>query len=263
MSLQLEPFWLGLLTVAAIAYALIALPLLHRGRWPRRRVAFWYGGLLLVSFGFVGPAAQRTHEDFPAHVVNHLLLGMAAPIWFALSAPVSLVLRALPVQDGRRLVRILSTRPVWLGTHIVTAALLSVGGMWVLYLSPLYGLMHEHAWIEISVQFHTLIAGYLFASAAIGLDPAPHRPSRTLQAAVLIVAFAGHATLARILYVNEPEGVPAEQGEYGSQLMYYGGDLLEVALIAIFCWQWYRATRPRPLLAAETSVTTVRSGMSA
>lgn len=237
MSSRSEPHWLLVLTIVAVAYAIIALPLSHRGRWLRRRMVLWYAGLLLAGLGLVGPLAQRAHDDVPAHVVTHLLLGMAAPLCIALSAPVSLILRALRVGDARRLVHILTTHPLRIATHIVTAAILSVGGRWVLYLTPLYGLMHEHLWAEIAVQLHTLIAGYLFSSAAIGLDPAPHRPSRMFRAAVLVAAFGGHATLARLLYGNPPTGVPAGQAEVGSQVMYYGGDLLEVALIAIFCWQ--------------------------
>jgi putative membrane protein len=29
-------------------------------------------------------------------------------------------------------------------------------------------------------------------------------------------------------------------------LMYYGGDLIDAALITVFCWQWFTASRPRP-----------------
>lgn len=262
MSSRSEPQWLLVLTIMAVAYAVIALPLSHRGRWLKRRMVLWYAGLLLACLGLVGPLAQRSHDDFPAHVVTHLLLGMAAPLCIALSAPVSLILRALPVGDARRLVHILATRPLRIATHVVTTAILSVGGMWVLYLTPLYGLMHDHRWVEIVVQLHTAVAGYLFASAAIGLDPAPHRPSRMFRAAVLVVAFGGHAALARLIYGHPLIGVPVGQAEAGSQVMSYGGDLLEVALIAIFCWQWYRATRPRSVPAADASHKMVRAEVS-
>ena len=245
MSSDHGSFWFPVLASVAVAYAVVALPLSRARRWPRRRVVLWYAGLLLVGVGVAGPVAAGAHADFRSHVAIHLLLGMAAPVLLALSAPVSLVLRALPVRDARRLIRILASRPARFTTHILTAALLNVGGMWVLYTTPLYTAMHDVAWVGVAVQIHTLAAGYLFAAAAIGNDPMPHRPSRRFRAVVLVGAFAAHAVLARSLYARPPAGVPADQAQAGSQLMYYGGDALEVAVIGIFCWQWYRATRPR------------------
>ncbi len=250
MSNGSASIWVLALTVVAIVYAIVALPQLRRGRWTRGRIMLWYGGMALVALAVTGPIADRGHDDFWAHMLTHLLLGMAAPVLLTLSAPVTLLLRALPVRGARRVVRVLGARPVRLATHLATAAVLNIAGMWLLYTTTLYRLMVDSPLIGTAVQIHILLTGYLFTAAAIGIDPMPHRPNWTVRASILIAAFAGHSILARSLYAHPPEGVSQVQAEPGSRIMYYGGDLIEVGVIAVFCWQWYRATRPRPLPGA-------------
>jgi putative membrane protein len=117
--------------------------------------------------------------------------------------------------------------------------LLNAGGLWAVYTTSLYEL-------HTLVQIHVLAAGYLFTAAIIGVDPAPHRPGRPVRAAVLLAFLAAHGILAKHLYAHPPAGVPTTQAEAGAQLMYYGGDLLDLVLVALFCWQWYAATDPNP-----------------
>lgn len=188
----------------------------------------------------------------------HLLLGMLAPLLLVLAAPVTLALRALPAGRARRIARLLRWPPVRLLTFPVVAAVLDVGGLWLLYTTGLYGAMHSYETVRLAVDAHVLGAGYLFAAALIGPDPAPHRASRPLRAAVLVLALAAHEVLARHVYASPPEGVAAADGQAAAVVMYYGGDAVELALVVVFCRQWYvaagrtlpaatvTAARPRP-----------------
>jgi cytochrome c oxidase assembly factor CtaG len=45
-------------------------------------------------------------------------------------------------------------------------------------------------------------------------------------------------------YTQPPAGVPVEQAEKGSMIMYYGGDLIDAVLIFILCHQWFKSARP-------------------
>ena len=239
-------FWPLLLTAVAIAYGVTALRLRQRGRWAARRMALFSAGLVIVAAAVTGPLADAAQHDFAAHMVGHLLLAMLAPILLVLSAPMTLVLRALPVADARRLARIFRSRPLRFLTHPATAATPNVGGLWLLYTTDLFAMMHEHAWLGVAIHLHLLLAGYLFTAALIGVDPAPHRPGWTVRATVLVLALGAHAVLAKWLYAHPPAGVAIPAAETGSQLMYYGGDLVDLPLIVIFCRQWFQATRPRP-----------------
>ena len=45
-------------------------------------------------------------------------------------------------------------------------------------------------------------------------------------------------------YMLTPGGIPRDQAQSGGMLMYYGGDMIDLILIVIFCYQWYKAVRP-------------------
>lgn len=112
----------------------------RRSAWPVRRTVFFYAGLVCVVASLVGPLAQAAHGSFTAHMTGHLLLGMIAPLLLVLSAPVSALLRALPVGRARAVSRILRLPYIRVVTHPVVAALLNAGGLWVLYTTPVVSL---------------------------------------------------------------------------------------------------------------------------
>jgi putative membrane protein len=233
----------GLLLLAAFGYAGGMLAARRRGRcWPAGRAACWYAGLVAAVAGVVGPAAG---PGFAAHTAGHLLLGMAAPLLLVLAAPGTLALRALPVRPARRLCRVLATRTVRVLTHPVTAAVLDGGGLWLLYATDLYPVMMHRPAVHLLVQVHVLAAGFLLTMAVVGIDPAPHRSRRSVRAATLLIFLAVHAVLAKHLYAHPPAGVPGPDARAGALLMYYGGDAVHIALITVFCWQWYDPARFR------------------
>ena len=85
----------------------------------------------------------------------------------------------------------------------------------------------------------------IFTAAVVGVDPDPHRGSFRVRAAVLVGFVAVHSALAKHLYGHPPDGVGASDARTGAQLMYYGGDVVDVALIVVLFAQWYAAGRPR------------------
>ncbi|MFH5824437.1 cytochrome c oxidase assembly protein [Georgenia sp. AZ-5] len=127
-------------------------------------------------------------------------------------------------------------------SHPVTAAVLNVGGMFVLYLTPLFPLSLHHAGLQALVLVHFLLAGCLYAWAIAGPDPAPRRPGMGTRVAVLVLAAGAHAYLAKLLYARVAESVP--EGHDGAAeaavWMYYGGDVAEVLLAVALFTSWYR-----------------------
>jgi putative membrane protein len=240
--------------LAALAY-LVAVPLAGRGRrWPWYRTASWLSGTAAVLVATVGPLEAAADTSFVAHAVAHVLLGMLAPLLLVLGAPVTVALRALPVSAGRRLSRLLTGRPLrWL-TEPAVALVLAVGGLWLLYLTPLYALSREHPGLHLLVHLHLVAAGYLLATALVGVDPAPHRRSPGHRSVVLVAAVAGHDILAKYLYGHPPEGVGSAAAQLGSMVMYYAGDAVEVATMVLLCARWSRRTVRSPRPPARLSV---------
>jgi putative membrane protein len=221
----------------------------RRGRvWPVERTVLWTAGVTIAAASVLWPAPPVAGgSGFVPHMWRHLLVGMMAPLLMVLAAPVTLALRALSVVPARRLSRLLRSFPARVLTFPVVAAVLNVGGVWLLYASPLYSAMEGSVLIQLAVHAHFLLAGYLFTASLIGVDPAPHRRGVGERAAVLIAALAAHGILAKLLFASPPPGVSAAEAEVGSMLMFYGGDLIDATLIALLCLEWYRRTAPNRL----------------
>jgi putative membrane protein len=235
----------GALAVLALFYVVPAIRNRRRRPWPAYRSVLWIAGLAALLVAAVGPVASASETSFSAHMVGHLLVGMLAPLLFVLAAPVTLALRSLDVVPARRLSALLRVRVVRFFVHPITATVLNIGGLWLLYTTELFPAMHENALLMFLVHAHVFIAGYLFTASMIGIDPAPHRPGYLYRAVVLVAALAGHDILAKYLYGHPPIGVDPAQAEAGSVVMYYGGDAIDLVLIIVLCSQWFAATRPR------------------
>ncbi|WP_261167179.1 cytochrome c oxidase assembly protein [Microbacterium sp. Marseille-Q6965] len=245
-GIPVEAFLLLPFAVAAIAYLASAIREQRTGRgWQMWRTAIWMAGLVAAALGFAGPLAAAAHGGFVAHVGVHVLVGMIAPLLLVYGAPATLALRTLATVPARRLSRLLRSPLARFLTHPVVAALLNVGGLWVIHLTPLHGMMMQDPFLHLLVTAHFLIAGYLFTTALVSVDPNPHRAGLALRATVLVLSLAAHGVLAKLLFVNPPAGVPAAQARDGALLMFYGGDAVDLVLMVLLCAEWYRRSGRR------------------
>lgn len=245
---------------AAIAYTAAAMSASRRGRaWSWGRSALWIVGVAAAAAGFIGPLADAAHGSFTAHMATHLLVGMVAPLCLAAAAPATLAMRSLSSVPARRLSRLLRSGLARVLTHPLVAASLSVGGMWLLYLSPVYPLMQRDMLMHLIVMLHVLFAGYLYTVALVPFDPSPHRAGFVLRGAVLVASLAAHGVLAKLLYVDPPPGVTLQDAHAGAQLMFYGGDAVELVLIVLLCAEWYRVSGRRLRRPDSTTGASARS----
>lgn len=202
-------------------------------------------GLALLVTAVSPPLAALADAGLRGHVMQHLLLGMFAPLALVLGAP-GMLLRALPKNVARNLVALLDTRPLRTITHPITALMLDIGSLYLLYLTPLYALSTEQPAIHWLVHLHFVLSGCLYAWAIAGPDPVPHRPGFPLRLAVLFIGTAAHATLAKWMCAY---GFPRGSGhgldeiQAAAQLMYYGGDLAELLLACALFASWARSWR--------------------
>lgn len=241
-----------LLLIAFLAYPFVAKVTSRTYKpWPHRRYFFWMSGMICVGLTLIGPLAAFAHINFVGHMIGHLLLGMLAPLLIALSAPMTLLLRTLDVQTARKVTNLLKSSPFKFLTNPITASVLNIGGLYLLYMTNLYALMHQSIFLYALIHFHVFVAGYLFTVSLIYVDVTSHRYSYIYRSFVLIAALAAHKILAKLIYASPPTGVPVREAEVGAMWMYYGGDAVDVLLIVILCAQWYKATAPR-LLTDDT-----------
>jgi putative membrane protein len=224
----------------------------HHKPWPLYRTILFILGVTCAMAAVIGPLADRAHTDFTAHMLGHLLLGMLAPLLMVLARPMTLILRTLHVQTARHISSILRSRPMSILNHPIVTSLLNIGGLWILYTTDLYVLMHQYILLHILIHIHVFLAGYLFTASLIYVDPTPHRYSFTYRLIVFWMALAGHGILSKAIYAHPPTGVPTSQAETGGMLMYYGGDAIDLVMIFILCYQWYKGSWPRALKAMSS-----------
>lgn len=216
-------------------------------QWPVYRTTFAILGAVFAASAVIGPLADRSHVDFTAHMLGHLLLGMLAPLLFVLAAPMTLILRTLNVRTARRLSRFLRSWTVSIISNPIITSLLNIGGLWLLYTTDLFAAMHQNTTLHVLVHIHVFLAGYLYTVSFIYIDPTSHRYSFMYRAIVFMISLAGHGILSKYIYAHPPSGVPVNEAEKGGMLMYYGGDAIDIIIIIILCYQWYRAPRFRKL----------------
>jgi putative membrane protein len=133
---------------------------------------------------------------------------------------------------------VLRSAPLAVLSSPVVAAVLSVGGLWLLYRTDLHAAAAHRPLLGLAVQVHVLLAGYLLAAALVGPDPMPHRPRLAVRAAVLVLAVAAHNVLAKALVAVPPAGVGEAEALTGAQLMYYLGAPVEIALFVLLGREW-------------------------
>ena len=238
---MLELICVGMTLLTLAWYGTALHRLRRRGvRWPVTRVAAMLAGSLCVAAAVLPPITSHD-ELFPVHIAQHLLLGMAAPAFLALSAPVTLMLRTLPRRSRRILLRLLRSAPVAALVAPATAVVLDLGGLYVLYLTGLYNAAEHNDLIHAAVHVHMFLAGCLLSWTVIGLDPVRRRPGTGVKLTALVIVAAGHDTLTKLIYAwNLPAGSGSAASRHtGAELMYYGGTIIEVTVAVIVMAQWY------------------------
>jgi putative membrane protein len=225
----------------------VYLLLVHRARrrnpvrgWNPWRTAAFVTGLALLALALLPPVAESAHTDFRAHMAQHMLIGMYAPLALVLGAPVTLLLRAAPAARGRQLSALSHSRPArWL-VHPVVALLLSTGSLVALYFTPLYNASAAHPAGHWLLHAHFLLSGCLFAHVIAGPDPGPARRSVRTRLVCLGCAIALHAVVAQLMYGGFWVDIhaPVDEVRGGAQIMYYGGDIAELLLAAALVATW-------------------------
>ena len=205
--LRLLTFWrfdtflgVGALLLASL-YVIGVARLRRRGdAWPAGRTVAWLAGCaaLLIATG----SGVRSYGSamFSVHMVEHMTLNMFVPVLLVLGAPVTLALRVLPAAPadsppGPRewIVRAVHSPFTAFLSNPITAFVLFVGSLYVVYYTPLFDTLVRYHWGHEFMALHFLITGYLFYWGIIGVDPGPRRLPFLGRLALLFAVMPFHA----------------------------------------------------------------------
>ncbi|QDO87325.1 cytochrome C oxidase assembly protein [Ornithinimicrobium ciconiae] len=197
-----EPMWLFLIpSLLAVGLYLVAVRRLHRrgDAWPLRRSVLWVIGWAIFIYATCGAPGMYGKVMFSMHMVMHMALMMAVPIFLVPAAPVTLALRALKARTDKTLgpreliLAIVHSRWAAFFVNPVVAAVMFFGSLIAFYYT---------AWFEWSLSTHSghvvmvvhfLLTGYAFVWALAGTDPGPPKWPAPLRLMVLIGTLAAHA----------------------------------------------------------------------
>ena len=251
---SLDPGAALLVLVAGSLYAAGVRRLAQRGRrWPVARTAAFAGGLALVVMATQSGLAGYDTVLFSAHVVQHVLLAMAAPVLLALGAPVTLALQASSRPMQTALLRIVHGGPVAALTHPLVAWLVFGGSLFALYLTPLFAASLRNDLVHAAVHVHFLVAGCLFFWPLVGLDPVRWRLPHGARALLVFLTVPFHAVagltiltmgdlLAGGFYAEAPPAWAASaltDQRTGAGILWAVGDLLGLVVVGIVLAQWW------------------------
>jgi putative membrane protein len=213
------------------------------GQWSGWRILSMVLGAALLAIALSPPLKAIAHQDLRGHMIQHLLIGMFAPLGLVFAAPVPLALRTLPPRSARFVIAVLHRWPCHWLLHPIAALIVNSGGMYLLYLTPLYTLTSTYPYLHDLMHIHFLAAGWIFTWVVVAPDPMPHRPRLHTRLGVLFISIAAHAHLSKLMYVYllpAHTSHSADEIRAAAQLMYYGGDLAELWLVIAFFAVWYR-----------------------
>jgi cytochrome c oxidase assembly factor CtaG/putative copper export protein len=164
-------------------------------RWPPGRTASWLAGCAVLLVATSSGLGRYAPAMFSVQAVAHLLVGMLAPLLFALGAPLTLagaVLRPAPegsLPGPREWLDIVRTsRPVRTLTEPVVATVLFAGSPFVLYFTDLYDVTARFHWAHLAMDLIFLVIGYFFAWSVVGGDPTPRPAASLLRIGLILVA---------------------------------------------------------------------------
>jgi putative membrane protein len=224
----------------------------RRRRWPRGRTTAFVAGAAVVVVATQTGVARYDTVLFSDHVVQHVLLGMVAPVLFALGAPITLALQAATPPTKLVLRRALDSRVAHVLTHPLTATVLFGATLFALYFTPLYELSLRNSVVHAWIHIHFVVVGALFAEAIVGLDLNRYRTSHPARLGLVLATVPFHAFLGVALLsstsvlaadwyagTGRTWGASALSDQHtGAGILWAAGELFGLALGGVVLVRW-------------------------
>lgn len=155
-------------------------------RWPAARTASFMAGLAVLIFAVDSGVGAEADSRLSAHMVEHMLIWLAAAPLLMGGAPLRLAFFALPSPGRRRLADVLRSRPAEALTGPAWSTGIFSGLIVVTHLPVVYDLTLRNDLVHVCEHALYLLSACLVWAPLIGADPLPHRPSPAVRAACVI-----------------------------------------------------------------------------
>jgi cytochrome c oxidase assembly factor CtaG len=254
----IDPF-LFVVTVWVVGLYLFGVWVLHaRGdgwAW-NRTVNFVVIGMGSFYFATASGIGAYDTTLLSVHMVQHMILSMLVPLFLALGAPVTLMLRTLPARPRRWLLAVLHSRLATVMSFAPLTFLLFVISPWALYFTGWYDASLRSEFVHEMMHVHLVLVGSLFFWPLVGADPVPGRVPYPFRMLLIVLTLPFHAFLGVTIMGQEtliggswyralpmswlPD--PADDQHLAGGILWGSGDLIAILFFAVLFIQWARSS---------------------
>ncbi len=255
---SLDPVLTVLIVWASGLYLVGVWVLRERGvHWPvGRTLSFVVLGQ--GTFFFATSSGLGTYDTslLSVHMVQHMVLSMAVPLFLALGAPVTLMLRTLPTRPRRWLLAVLHSRVALVLSFAPLTFLLFVVSPWALYFSSWYDASLRSVLVHELMHLHLVVVGALFFWPLVGVDPVPGRVAYPFRLLLIVLTLPFHAFLGVTIMSQDtliggswyralpmtwlPD--PAADQHVAGGILWASGDVIALVFLAVLFTQWVRSS---------------------
>ncbi len=171
----------------------------RRAGWPLWRAASFAGGLLTLAAALMSGVDRVSEELLSVHMVQHMLLALAAPALLLCGAPVRLALAASPPSGRAALGTLLRSRTMRALTHPALGLAAFAVVVLATHLTGLYELALEDETVHAFEHAAYFWSGVLLLAPLIAADPLPHPPGPLARFSWLMGAMTAMAIPGAVL----------------------------------------------------------------
>jgi cytochrome c oxidase assembly factor CtaG len=208
--------------------------------WPVWRTLSWVAGLAVVAFALCSGMVSWDATNMGVHGTIDMLVGMVAPIFLVLGAPLSLAQAAAGPAGRRRWARALASGPARVVAFPVTAWAIFGGSLFAFYFTGYFAAARSHHTLLQLGHLELLAAGWLLMLPALGADPyarrAPILRIAYLMAGVIVYAVFGMGLESRTS--STIPGVTVTGWHTAGDVIWSAGTVIAIAASAGILWRW-------------------------
>ena len=225
--------------------------------WPvGRTLSFVVVGM--GAFFFATSSGLGTYDTslLSVHMVQHMVLSMMVPLFLALGAPVTLMLRTLPRRPRGWLLAVLHSRVAAVLSFAPLTFLLFVISPWALYFTGWYDASLRSDLVHELMHVHLVVVGALFFWPLVGIDPVPGRVAYPFRLLLIVLTLPFHAFLGVTIMGQDtliggswyralpmawlPD--PAADQHVAGGILWASGDVVGLVFLAVLFTQWVRSS---------------------
>ena len=222
-------------------------------RWSPLRTASFVVGILVTAYAVEGGIAYYQQRTFTTHVIQLLLLIDVAPPLLAMGAPLNLALQSSSRRVSGALFDVLHSRTVRALSSPLTVLVLSMGTMYVYFLTPLYRISEEHPVFLAYVHLHFFVVGCALWWLIVGRDALARRLGTGARFVLVLAQIPFDAALGLVVAMATkplyPAGNTLADTQTGGNVLLGLAEVLIVAVLALMFVEWAREEERKAVAA--------------